>query len=74
MRDLSLAQVREAGRFAWRDGFLLPPLLLLFVPGDGLVSAEAVGTDFVVASIIATHHTPAEGWHHIPGCDCPYCQ
>jgi hypothetical protein len=72
MRDLTLDQVQEAGRFAFNE-----------VRGhggyradwtrreNGELEVEVIGNN---ASVNGMPRVPIGGWHHIPGCDCKYCK
>jgi len=75
MPDLTLEQVRDAGRFAWH------PREYLFVPGIGVLSIsdeyscdEQQGWESIEVNPTAFLRSWATGWHHIPGCHCEYCK
>jgi len=69
MRDLTLDQVREAGRFAWHDIDMMRGWCL-FVSGVGFIvwNWEAYNYE-------AMDDSPNDDeWRHIPGCDCEFCK
>ena len=68
MPDLTLDQVREAGRFAFRE-------YGIFVPGSGFYCAGgSYDGDLTPENVYPDDRPWADGWHHLPGCDCPYCE
>ncbi|MFA6358857.1 MAG: hypothetical protein WCY09_09405 [Candidatus Omnitrophota bacterium] len=80
MPDLTLEQVRKAGRFAWLDepqadggmwfaGFL-------FVGGQVFMANTNGGRFDSHDAPPSVDHDGYEHnyvWHHLPGCDCEYC-
>jgi len=71
---LTLAQVRTADCFAWDEfmnlylphvGFMAAILLQTPVPGSPAEVAFSPRTEADVRPV---------GWHHLAGCECPFCQ
>jgi len=79
MRDLTLDQVQEAGRFAWCE--VRSPAETRGGPDDyredwtrrenGEMEVEVIGNN---AFANDTPPVPGGGWHHADGCDRPYCK
>lgn len=72
MGSLTLEQVRKAGQFAFRVNRSR---------SEAMVYRPLAGVATVIANNGLTHsptatqmRPPQKGWHHIPGCDCPYCK
>lgn len=65
--DLTLEQVREAGRSAFIGGGERPEWW--FVPSDDFVRIR----DGKYGKHVAFEDAPSDGWHHISGCDCEFC-
>ncbi len=63
MPDLTLEQVRKAGRFAWQS------------EADGLVTyCPALGDCAWLAEGLCLHGNPlSAGWHHLDECGCSVC-
>ena len=68
MPDMTLDQVREAGRAAFIGGGKQPEWW--FVPPDDFVRFRFVK----YGRHVAFKDAPTEGWHHIRGCDCELCR
>lgn len=69
MPDLTLDQVRETGRFASRL-----TMHGTFKFDTGAVYYESVVVNDVGLPTPYPIAAPVDGWHHLPGCDCPYCK
>ena len=70
MPDLTLDQVREAGRFAWHGSTIDPDGHF-----DGDLWADGVYVRTVYREVYRGIGEPTfkTGWHHLPGCDCELC-
>jgi len=78
MPDLTLEQVREAGRFAYCE--VRSPAETRGGPDDyredwtrtekGALDVEIIGNS---ASTNSMPPVPLDGWHHEDGCDCAFC-
>ena len=84
MPDLTLEQVKAVGRDAeWRgaagqvaavvrwsgERASLDGTIHYYVGGEEVSDPDAHGT------ITAWDYwPPRDGWHHLPGCDCEFCQ
>jgi len=71
MPDLTLEQVKKAGRFAyahvpWRTYHWRPDGSLTFF--GFMVDAATVTANIVDDT------APHTGWRHLPGCDCEFCK
>ena len=73
MPDLTLEQVREAGRFAWCEEWESYHDLPLFIPEYGLFLAGTDWTGNWERGHAEPDSFPATEWHHLPGCTCEYC-
>ena len=70
---LTFYQVKAAGRFAW-----LPESSWLYVPGVGIVEmyfskAWTNGIAWFGDAEVVENPYAHRGWHHLPECDCEFC-
>jgi len=80
MSDLTLEQVKKAGRFAWETSYTNG--LSVFVPGIGFAWIQHDADDAdpetgIVNTGADMLHPPIDepdGWHHLPSCDCEFCR
>ena len=83
MSDLTLEQVKKAGRFAWHES---AGQALIFTNGQFLRFHEVYGRtkrpcddllEFWPNDKVALRPEDSGqtryGWHHLPGCDCEFC-
>jgi len=69
VNDLTLDQVRNAGRFAWHDTDMMRGWCF-FVSGAGFIV-----WNWETYNYEALDAPPDDDeWHHIPGCGCEHCQ
>jgi hypothetical protein len=72
VRDLTLAQVKQAGRFAvefdWQ-GYSSG----VFVPGVGIVMIDGPETSPIIVTDEFPWRNSRLRWRHIFGCDCEFC-
>ena len=70
MGDLTLEQVRAAGRFAWHQGgYVYMPATGFFI----LVPSEHYRGDIKEVKL-ANLIPSSPPWHHLPGCGCDFCR
>jgi len=73
MPDLTLEQVRKAGRFAVRPPPYPPGIVVSIYVYDP--QSSGVLRWSVYDAEWQTRLSGAEGgWHHLPDCDCEYCK
>ena len=67
MRTLTLEQVREAGRRAGRS------TESTHFEGYAFRDGRVYRVGWQGQTLTLKGNPPLTGWHHLPGCDCPYC-
>jgi hypothetical protein len=73
MKSLTLDQVKQAGRFAWRVTATQREMQVFWPRSDFLgphVTAMDGESPYVFRQLAPTQ----TGWHHLPGCDCEFCR
>ena len=68
---MTLSEVRKAGRFAWFRHDAQRTVVVWTPETDAVAFLSADGS---YKEKVIQYGGPLDHWHHLPGCDCEFCQ